>query len=443
MAKTRVAPLKRPTLPRLELMAALTATHLAIFIIDTLRLHNIPVFIWTDSQIVLYWIHSQKTLPQFVSAQVSEIYNVLPSASWRFCSTNDNPADLLTRGITYDQLQSFLMWLNGPPWLLSENQWPERKPTEALQLQVSLVETEEATQPVQNTTAVENVGLHCILDVAAHNSLSRLLNVTAYVLRFVRNARKPSIKYSGPITPAEITQAHLKWIQTVQNQSFPAEIKNITSKSSPLPLVRQLRLFLDKGGLIHCGGRIHNAPVSKMAKFPYLLPSNHSFTKLTIYAVHKKCLHARVNSTLTAIRQNYWVPSARQLIRKLLRHCVICRKTEGRPYQTPDPPPLVRCRVQETQPFEVTGVDVTGALYVRDMGKESKVYVCLFTCAVTRAVHLEIVTDLTTENFMQAFRRFSSRKSLPKIMISDNASTYLAAANELDELFNSTSLLNA
>ena len=128
-----------------------------------------------------------------------------------------------------------------------------------------------------------------------------------------------------------------------------------------------------------------------------------TYGQAIIYAVHKKCLHAGVNSTLTAIRQNYWVPSTRQLIRKLLRHCVICRKTEGRSYQTLDPPPPVRCRVQETQPFEVTGVNFTSALYVRDIGKESKVYVCLFTCAVTRAVHLEIVTNLTTENFMQAF----------------------------------------
>ena len=173
MAKSRVAPLKRLTFPRLELMAALTATHLAKFIIDSLQLHNTSVFMWTDSQIVLYWIHNKKTLPQFVSSQVSKIHNVLPSASWRFCSTNNNPADLLTRGITYDQLQSSLMSLKGPPWLLSDNLWPEWKPTEALQLQVSLVEAEETAQPeTQSTTSVEDTGLHHILDVSAYHSVS-------------------------------------------------------------------------------------------------------------------------------------------------------------------------------------------------------------------------------------------------------------------------------
>ena len=134
--KTHVTPLKRPTLPRLEHMAALSATHLAKFIIESLQLQSNSVFVWTDSQIVLYWIHSKKSLPQFVSSRVSEIHTTLPSASWRFCSTNDNPADLLTRAITYDQLLSSSMWLNGPPWLLSNNLWPEWKPTEALQLRI-------------------------------------------------------------------------------------------------------------------------------------------------------------------------------------------------------------------------------------------------------------------------------------------------------------------
>ena len=160
-------------------------------------------------------------------------------------------------------------------------------------------------------------------------------------------------------------------------------------------------------------------------------PTKHPFTKLLVYATHKKQLHGGVNSTLTAICQCYWIPSARQVIRKLLRHCVICQKVQGKAYQIPDPPPLIKERIQSAQPFEYTAVDFTGAMYVRDRGHKNKVYVCLFTCAVSRALHLEIVTDLSVETFLQAFRRFSSCKSLPKILISDNASTYMAAAEEL------------
>ena len=117
-----------------------------------------------------------------------------------------------------------------------------------------------------------------------------------------------------------------------------------------------------------------------------------------------------------------------------------CRKLEGVAFRAPDPAPLPKLRVQETAPFAVTGVDFTGPLYVRSESSETKCYICLFTCAVTRAVHLEVVSDLTERSFLQAFRRFASRKSLPYHMISDNASTYLAAADELKQLFQSPSL---
>nr|XP_006815894.1 PREDICTED: uncharacterized protein LOC102809802 [Saccoglossus kowalevskii] len=92
-----------------------------------------------------------------------------------------------------------------------------------------------------------------------------------------------------------------------------------------------------------------------------------------------------------------------------------------------------------TPPFSVTGVDFTGALYIRTPTscKETKVYICLFTCAVTRAVHLELLPDLSTKTFLYAFRRFAARRSLPSTMVSDNASTYLSAAEELRKLFDS------
>lgn len=96
--------------------------------------------------------------------------------------------------------------------------------------------------------------------------------------------------------------------------------------------------------------------------------------------------------------------------------------------------------MSDVTPFTITGVDFTGALYVQHNGKEEKVYVCLFTCATTRAVHLEVVTDLSTDTFLLAFRRFASRKSLPRLMMSDNGSTYLSAAEELQTLFNSQDL---
>ena len=219
------------------------------------------------------------------------------------------------------------------------------------------------------------------------------------------------------------------------------------SKSRPitrLPLIRQLQLFVDDFGAIRCGGRIHNVPVMESTKFPYLLPTNHPLTTLIVMEAHINQLHAGLNSTIIHLRQIFWIPSIRQCVKKIIHKCASCRKVIGKPNTTPDPPPLPKVRLQEAPPFTVTGVDFTGALYVKNpKGGESKVYICLFTCASTRAVHLEVVSDLTVESFLQAFRRFASRKSLPKVMISDNASTYMAASAELSRLFQSVYLKQA
>ena len=129
--------------------------------------------------------------------------------------------------------------------------------------------------------------------------------------------------------------------------------------------------------------------------------------------------------TLATLRQNYWVPSGRQRV-KNLDNCVTWRRVSGAAYNAPySPPRLSKSRMHETQPFDVTGVDFTGALYVQNAGIETKVYICLFTCATTRAIYLELVEDLTVEAFLLAFRRFVSRKSLPWKLISNKASTFI------------------
>ena len=101
----------------------------------------------------------------------------------------------------------------------------------------------------------------------------------------------------------------------------------------------------------------------------------------------------------------------------MLHKCVTCKKIQGKPYLAPVNPPLPKCRLQESPPFTVTGVDFSGELYVKSNNKATKAYVCLFTCAVTRAIHLELVEDMTSQTFIYAFRRLAVRRSLPAIMI--------------------------
>ena len=126
MAKNRVAPLKTLTLPKLELIAAVVASRVTRFIIDALQLQNIPIYFWGDSQIVLYWQKSSKDLPLFVRRCVLQIRKEVHTASWNYCAAVDNPADLLTRGISFELLSTTnTLWWNGPSWLTTPTAWPQ------------------------------------------------------------------------------------------------------------------------------------------------------------------------------------------------------------------------------------------------------------------------------------------------------------------------------
>ena len=444
MAKSRVAPLKATTLPRLELMAAVIGARITKFIITSLKLEATKTYIWTDSQIVLYWIHSTKKLPQFIAHRIGEIHQLIPTAVWKYCPTNSNPADLPTRGVTFDQFTSLQLWRQGPQWLPHRDKWPEWKEAPTLHL-CALAETVEEYIP-KNNSGPPNTGLCYIIAITNYSTLHKLLAVTAYVHRFASNCLHHQKPQTGPLSSDELCKAKFKWVADCQGQVYWKEICNLSHSGSNhkrTMLVRQLRLFLDSEGFIRCGGRIHNAPLSQLARFPYLLPSRYSFTTLIIHDTHTRLYHCGVNSTITALRQTYWIPAIRQCVRNLLRHCTTCRRHIGKSYSPPDPAPLPKSRTQDVNPFTFTGVDFTGALYVRNGSEEVKAYVCLFTCATSRAVHLEVVTDLSTATFMLAFRRFVGRRSLPELMISDNATTYEAAADELKKLFSSEELHTA
>jgi len=342
ISKSRVAPLKQHTLPRLELMAASIAARLGSFVVDSLD-YKLDVHYWSDSQIVLCWLQSKKKLKPFIDHRVKGILTI--SSFWRYCPTDCNPADLLTRGLSAQQFVNSTLWRHGPPWLSSPTDWPTWTASEALLVQASSVEDSLSPATDHNTTLLPLAdGIHNLIDPSAYSSYTKLLDITAYVLRFAHNTRQKLFKLKGPLTSSELSVANIKWITNIQQRGFPEEMSNLQSSnhSSRLPLVRQLRLYLDHTGLIRCGGRIHNAPLSESAKFPILLPPKDPFTSLLIWHTHKVQYHAGVNMTLTALRQMYWVPCARQRISALLRKCVTCRKLAGQPYTAPDPPPLVK-----------------------------------------------------------------------------------------------------
>jgi len=198
---------------------------------------------------------------------------------------------MVTRGIPYKSLEQSTLWRHGPSWITDEAQWPKWNHTEILTMQISAEDKEQTQEP--DTPSVQTTsGIHQIIDIRNYNSLSWLLRVSSYVIRFVKNLKQlnPSLRQTGPLQPDETSKALQSWIHHSQQTMFSNELHNLQSKSSNakrLPLIRQLSLFLDKNHIIRCGGRIHNAPVSETTKFPILLPKKHQLTSLIVLATHK------------------------------------------------------------------------------------------------------------------------------------------------------------
>ncbi|XP_071153661.1 uncharacterized protein [Mytilus edulis] len=285
------------------------------------------------------------------------------NAEWNYCPTDDNPADYLTRGIYAKHLYNNSLWMNGPQWILNRENWPTW--TRKIEDCSTMVTVSDDNTDDKSTNA-STQRISCI-DIQRYRSLEKAIRVTAYVLRFIQNLRNLKDKRSIGFISVEERCKALKVIVTVQQETFKDEIESLNSSSQKkVPLVRQLKLYTDRNGLLRCTGRIQNAPVKESTKYPLLLPTHHSVTSLIVMDAHTKTLHAGLNSTIAYIQQKYWIPRIRQCVKSQIRKCVQCIKISGMPYNAPDPPLLPKDRVNYDYPFSVTGVDFTGALYTKE-----------------------------------------------------------------------------
>ena len=249
------------------------------------------------------------------------------------------------------------------------------------------------------------------------------MRVTAYVLRFVRNIQRsfenlPRTKV--PLTAEEISSAEKSWIRQLQ-VSIPKMKDYKKTKES-------LSLFEDDENIIRCRGRIEASSLPYDTKFPILLPSDHHITRLIIMQNHEDVFHNGVRETLTQLRSRFWVTKGRQVVKKLIAKCNVCRKLEGKGYGIPASPDLPDFRLSNDFAFTRIGVDYAGPLYVKDIYAESKdmykAYIALYTCASSRATHLDLVPDNTTSSFVKSFKRFIGRRGIPSLVVSDNGKTF-------------------
>nr|XP_022902869.1 uncharacterized protein LOC111415413 [Onthophagus taurus] len=430
MSKNRVAPIDKSgqrelTLPKLELTAALCAARLQNYIAKNMLINIQKTTLWSDSKTSLYWIRGKsKKWKPYVQNRVNEIHKLSDSV-WRYCPGKENPADLLTRGISAKTLIDSNLWLRGPKWLNDEENWPSDEYFEPDVDQVSsflTIQRNESTPETQPIFPLEKYGIY-----------EKIMRITAYVIRFIKLTKK--MYKSKRLSTQDLNEADTYWIKYIQEKDFPNELKAlkrgmpIQSSSSIL----MLKPFLDENGVMRLLGRLDEAPLSYDEKHPIILPKRSMLTEKIIRKCHERVNHYGVNATLAELRKRFWVPQGRQKVKAILNQCLKCKRLKGKPGNE-ECAPLPKTRVTMTNPFNITGIDFAGPLYANVAGQRTKTYIMLFTCAVIRAVHLELVPDLTTECCIRGLRRFIARRGVPDVVYSDNAKTFKRTDLELRKL---------
>ncbi|GFS84207.1 integrase catalytic domain-containing protein [Trichonephila clavipes] len=440
-SKTRVAPLKAVTLPRLELLGALVAARLSSRVQEIVRKKKeCKVFHWTDSKIVLFWIKgSSKRWKQFVANRVQEISELTDPDSWFHCSGQDNPSDFLSRGLSVDTLISNNKWWTGPAFLRTDelpktvSECPELNEVDYLPELKSKDSKEHTVLTLNfNQTFFDHL-------LSRSNKFLTIVRVLSFLYRFLFNIRNPTNKKTGPLTSDEMKEAEIYLMKQVQLSSFYKEIRamqngdDICNKSKIL----NLSPFLDDKGIIRVGGRLKHSRLPYSSKHPILLPAKSKLTIIIVKYYHEKYFHLGPQHLLYQVRLKYWPIHGRNICRKVVHNCVICFKFNPK-ICSQKMGDLPKERITPDKVFNSTGIDLCGPFFIKNKyqrkGPEIKIYVCIFICLVTKAIHLEIISDLTSQALIAALKRFISRRGKCHKIFSDNGTNMIGANREIKAL---------
>jgi hypothetical protein len=319
---------------------------------------------WSDSTVALYWINGQGEYRQFVSNRVRKIREHSINIQWHYVPTEENPADVGSRGGSTVNNE---LWTNGPEWLSDPETWPKSAIIESspeTNAEAKVTKSILATAITRDDDRMDKL-------LEAH-SLRKVTRIGARVRRFVNNSKCPiSERETGPLKTADIQDQYLWWTKKAQQD---AAINGEIEKSKV-----QLNLQLNGEGVLECRGRIDG-------DYPIFLPQDHLFTRKLVEQAHLTTLHGGVAMTMANIRDHYWVPKLRQLVKRVRSDCWGCKRFRVQSYENPPPGNLPTTRTQGTTPFEVLGVDFAGPIRYRTKGKTSKkAYLVRYGCSLTRA----------------------------------------------------------
>ena len=387
------------------------------------------VLCWSDSEVALAWIKGkEKSWKPWVENRVVEIRKVVDRAGWKYVNTELNPADVPTR-MSSDICASFTgCWFKGPLFLLSlEVDTSVACDTSGDKLSlVGMAEVQNFSVQTHEGPEIQTCSLSSAIQCDRFSSLKKLVMVTGYVLRFINNLKKKVLKKTNLVTEDMLTvneynEALLMWIK---DEQFRLKQQDNYSK-----LEASLQLFKDKDGVLRLRGRFANTSLPYKEQYPIILRKQSHFTRLVILNAHEETMHHGIETTLARIRTEYWIVEGRKSVKKILRKCVVCIRVQGLPMRAPPSPDLPDFRVNYSgHAFQATGLDFAGPLFIKEGSKKEKTYVLLLTCATSRAIHLELVPDMSIGGFLRGFKRFLARRGTPDIVIHDNFKTFKATA---------------
>ena len=377
----------------------------------------ISVYCWTDSNVVLGRLSPAKKLPVFELNRIRKILELLPAHHWHHVKGEENPADAPSRGITASALLQHPLWLHGPPWLLGH------------------IPDLPSVATARNVAVTKNPVSEMIRNCS---SFVKVKHRMAYLLRFVNNSRADKhIRTSGPLSVQELDSALNTIVKVIQREEFSQEMDYCARR---LPLKSPLKFltpFIDESGILRVGGRLERADIPFQKKNPALLPKEHPFTEALVRYLHLTHLHPGPTLLLSIVREQFWIMRGRDLVAKIIHACVTChrfRAVKATQLMGQLPP----SRVNPAPVFLHTGMDYAGpftlALRTGRKPPMTTAYVALFICMATKAIHLELASDLSTVAFLAALQRFISRRGAPSDLYSDGGTNFVGAKSELAEL---------
>ncbi|XP_008181657.1 uncharacterized protein LOC103309000 [Acyrthosiphon pisum] len=427
-SKSRVAPLKGATIPRLELSGALLLAQLATKVADSWGIDKATIYLWTDSTIVLGWLNSHSSrLKTFVANRVNQILELTEVNQWRHVRTHDNPADIISRGISPAELIRADIWWSGPKWLEEDNASWQIQP-----MLMNDVEELPEIRKMKLALITTNPVTHMINQYSEWN---RMLRGIAWLRRYTRYIKgDKGCREPRQLQISDLREAKLTLLRIVQQEVFRKEFIAL-ERGQEVPKNSKLRCLnpFIKNGLILVGGRLQNSNITENRKHPIVLPSFHKVTIMIFESYHRELLHIGPQTLLSEVRRQYWPLLGRANAQTVVRRCIKCIRACPR-FDQPLMAVLPKDRLQYARPFTTTGVDFAGPFYVRSGLRRvpaKKAWISIFVCFSTKAMHLELAEDLFAASFLAVLRCFMARRGKCAKIYSDNGTNFVGTQKEL------------